>query len=103
MIVPLVHCGNATTCKANIMNNFGCCYLNNQLECIGLGMCPGLKFFCDGQEDCAMGDTCCLFNNEAKCVSFCAGETLCHDAFECLDGQKMCDTTKYNTIGACLP
>lgn len=60
-------------------------------ECTAAGACSGdFVLTCDGSEDCAEGERCCMPSGalmQTTCFAACpSGFAMCHDAAECDDG-----------------
>ena len=99
--------GDYSDFEGNVLCGGGECSLEGNICCTGLGgqtcepgaMCPALNApqLCDGPEDCAAGDTCCVgFPSGAACRDACGGneQTLCHFDQDCPAGQ-ICKTCQY--------
>ncbi len=67
-----VACG-MTTCTGTQE----CCLANGQRTCVDQGKCQGIAFTCDGPEDCAMNEVCCVSNTGGMPGSSCKAATMC--------------------------
>jgi len=80
-----------------------CCLdLFNPPRCIAAGdECPGTSAFCDGVEDCQMGDRCCA-ESTVSCGSSC-GIVACRDGSDCPTTEPNCCDHDGPRWGTCSP
>ncbi len=89
-----VSCGDAA-CSTGAGDTV-CCYEDEPAgECISPRIACGVDeqgFGCDGPEDCAANETCCLFDDRTGwCHQACAQDTLCHTRADC-DAHETCES-----------
>jgi hypothetical protein len=89
-------CGGGEVCCADPQGQT----LGNA-RCSSLGACPTFAFGCDGNEDCASGQICCVFGNEN------AGGAECRDPKDCFFSSKELKTCRAEAdcdgIESCVP
>ncbi len=95
--VDKVWCGDMTTCDTTMQH---CCVsMTTGPQCVPTSRPTdtcGIVFDCDGPEDCAQGQSCCIQSTDAgprvSCASSCAQQAaeLCHRASDCPSERPLC-------------
>jgi hypothetical protein len=93
---PGCACADGEVCCVEVVNNKA-----TGGSCGQLAHCPGPALRCDGSEDCAAGQVCCLIDRvgggadcrEPKDCFFSDEITLCRDDAEC-DGIRHCEPSR---------
>ena len=97
-------CGGGQVCCIQVVNNKA-----QSGSCSDLTQCAGLALRCDGAEDCATGEVCCLLDSlgggsECRAPSDCFFSNeikTCRDDSEC-DGIEHCEPSQPGTYLAGL-
>ena len=67
-----------------------------------VAQCLAVPYSCDGPEDCAMGETCCDFDDQVRCEAGACGTVICHSDDHCPPGRRCCDTP-FGVVKTCEP